>query len=416
MPRSRPSWPSARHGRARPRGSPTNGWRCDDGAGVGSTAWAALVGASKTCKATSRDAVLAWTALSDRRRGPRASQPRAIATRRSSPRIDPDRCGRGGRDPDRRTAGDSRGGARLALEARGAPWRAAVDADLAGPHGRRPAPIAADGVADRGGPKAAPAPPASVPRGRSPCSPISPRSTRVGAVVAVAVLADRAPGAPPTRPRHCSRPAPSDAAVHGAVDAAPSTASRRASASEAIRSLIVDARAWRPRAGGRPRDAPGPHGTRRPVPRPARGLARDGLARRRLPRGPARGALSHRVPCAEGRRLAPDRVARFAPTLRGWSEDPDDPSAAGLLAGLLDLGAGRGARAGPRALEGRRRLRRGARVGRGSDRSSDAAGWTRSSPPVDADAAAGRAGRGAGTQPFRFTARDRRDRRSRPSA
>jgi hypothetical protein len=101
----------------------------DDGAGVGSTAWATVVGALEVSKAPTRDAVLAWTALVAETSGPRASLPRhrnllvapddprevvAAAATRSSGRL-------------------IAAVARASLSRAGfAPWRAAVLRDLAG--------------------------------------------------------------------------------------------------------------------------------------------------------------------------------------------------------------------------------------------------------------------------------------------
>lgn|GEM_PF-2722331 len=301
----------------------------DDGAGVGSTAWAALVGALGASKAPSRDAVLAWTALVAEAGGPRAATPHT-----RNPALGADDPTEAVPSDAARTSGRLIAAvARATLSRQGAaPWRAAVERDLADPTDADVRTIAADGI---------------------PRTPAAKAATHAAAVVLAARLRRGDPTVTP------------DAVVEATTwlraDRAPGAAERLVDLftalpadprfTEGLRRAFDGARAL----GVEPVDAVTAHlasGDRARVDLALRLVrtAADGpyldVVEAWLATAPGGGderegrravLYLYAVAFAEGR-LPADRVDRFATTLRGWGEDPADPSAAGLLGGLLELG------------------------------------------------------------------------------
>lgn len=300
----------------------------DDGAGVGSTAWATVVGALEVSKAPTREAVLAWTALVAEASGPRAALPR-----HRNPLVAPD-------DPrDVVAAAATRPSGRLvAAVARAslsragfAPWRAAVLRDLAGDDAdlRR---IAATGFPRDAEAKSAALRTLADVAARLRATPASVPPDDVTAAV-VTVVRDRADGAGAALADVLSA-IPVDAAYGEAlmrtfdgaravgVEPVAYVASLLAHGDRAHLELAM--RLVRQAADGPYLE----------VVEPWLAAATDPAARSE---GRRAAVFLYAVAHAKGR-LAPARADEIAPIVRSWGEDPSDASAAGLLGGLLDLG------------------------------------------------------------------------------
>ncbi|MBL9089271.1 MAG: hypothetical protein JNM10_19180, partial [Planctomycetia bacterium] len=299
----------------------------DDGANVGSTAWATVVSALGVSKAPSRDAVLAWTALVAETGGPRAS----LARTRSAA-LAPD-------DPRDvvplaalRTSGRKLAAAARAMLAREgfAPWRAAVETDL-----RERADPDLTSLAERARRRDADAKAAALRRlaevaGRTRTEAVPPE---VVAAAVADVVTDRAEGAGAALAA-CLAVLPADAvygeAILRAFDGARALGVEPV---EVVRAMLASGDPTRIELAMRlVRRAPdGPY---LDVVEPWLATVTDPVAR-----SEGRRAIVFLYAVGHAKGLVPPaRVEAFASVVRGWGEDPADPSAAGLLGGLLDLG------------------------------------------------------------------------------
>ncbi|MFO0933876.1 MAG: hypothetical protein U1E39_14395 [Planctomycetota bacterium] len=299
----------------------------DDGAGVGSTAWATAVAALAVSKAPSRDAVLAWTALVAETGGPRAtlSRQRNAALAPDDPDVVPLAATR---TTGRLVAAVAR--ARLSRDG-AAPYRAAVDRDLAGDD------VDLRRLAETGRPRDEAARAAALRTladvgARLRAAPASVPPDDVTAAV-VQVVADRADGA--------------GAALAGVLPAIPVDAAYGEAllrAFDGARALGVEPVAYVAALLARGdrvhlelamrlvrRAADGPY---LEVVEPWLAGVTDPAARSE---GRRAAVFLYAVAHAKGR-LPAGRADEVAPRVRSWGEDPSDASAAGLLGGLLDLG------------------------------------------------------------------------------
>ena len=299
----------------------------DDGAGVGSTAWASVVGALAASKAPSRDAVLAWIALVAETGGPRApfARTRSAALAPDDPRdVVP-------------LAALRTSGRRLAAVARTtlaragfAPWRAAVETDL-----RDCDDPDLGKIAEQARPRDAAAKAAALRRladlaGRARTEAVPPE---VLSSAVAEVVSDRADGAG-TALAACLAVLPADAAYGEALlRAFDGARALGVEPVEVVRAMLASGDPTRIELAMRlVRRAPdGPY---LDVVEPWLATVTDPVARSE---GRRATVFLHAVGHGKGR-LPAARVEAFASVVRAWGEDPSDPSAAGLLGGLLDLG------------------------------------------------------------------------------
>lgn len=301
----------------------------DDGAGVGSTAWATVVAALAVSKARSRDDVLAWTALVAETSGPRAALPRQRNTV-----LVPDDPPAAVALPATRTSGRLVAALARAYLSRGgaAPYRAAVERDLAGDDAelRR---LGAGGLPRDAAARAAALRTLADVEARLRAAPGSVTPDDVTAAVAQ-VVADRDDGA--------------GAALASVLPAIPVDAAYGEAllrAFDGARAVGVEPAPFVASLLGRG-DRVHLELAMRLVRRAADGpyleVVEPWLARETDPiaRSEGRRAAVFLYAVAHGKgRLPAGRADEVAPLVRSWGEDPSDPSAAGLLGGLLDLGA-----------------------------------------------------------------------------